>query len=496
MFNIYNSTELLHRMVKYCNQTCTFASKLSDNISILALFRMLQRFLIFFLGINTLVQAQTAWKNTDYTYVENIKTAYLLPISAVVAAEGYVSGFRNTGSVKLTGMRADSIKEKNQIAELPIVDLLGGSMELSFDDLDGEFKYYRYKIEHCNADWTRSALNELEYIEGYSEDRLPDGKISSGTNVNFINYQLSLPNNNTRFKKSGNYLLHIFLEQGDVIPILTKRFCLVERALTINAKFSPVGNTEKIETHQELDFTAIYKSLNMRNAQREIKAVIIQNGNWNTAKYNIKPNYNAIDILTFDYQDSIVFNAGKEFRPFDIRSLVFERIGVKTIEHIGSDGYEVTLKPTKAKENEAYQFFYDINGGYIVANVDLPNIQDIHLQSDYANVHFTLLRNAPYDGKDVFLYAKITDWQMYESYKMQYNDNLKAYTLDAMFKQGYYDYGYALVDKKDGSIDLTEIDGDSFNTENNYTILIYHRPLSERYDKLIGYGVFNSLINR
>lgn len=457
---------------------------------------MLQRFLIFFLGINTFVQAQTAWKNIDYTYVENIKTAYLLPISAVAAAERFNNGFKTVNSVLLTGMNADSIKQKNQIAELPIVNLYGGGMLLSFDDLDGEFKYYKYKIEHCNADWTRSALGELEYIEGYSEDRLPDGKVSSGTNVNYINYQLGLPNKNTRFKKSGNYLVHIYLDEDGQIPVLTKRFCIVERSLTVNAKFTAVGRTEKTNTHQELDFTATYKGLNIRNPQREIKAVVIQNGNWSTAKNKISPNYNSIGVLTFDYQDSIVFNAGKEFRPFDIRSLVFTRLGVKEIEHFGSDGYEVTLNPTYARENDTYSFYYDINGGYVINNLDLPVIEDSDLQSDYANVHFTLMRNAPYEDKDVFLYSKITDWQIYEPYKMQYNDNIKAYTLDAMFKQGYYDYTYALVDKKDGSIDLNEVDGDSFNAENNYTILIYHRPVSERYDKLIGYGVFNSLTNR
>ncbi len=44
------------------------------------------------------------------------------------------------------------------------------------------------------------------------------------------------------------------------------------------------------------------------------------------------------------------------------------------------------------------------------------------------------------------------------------------------------------------SFDLTE--GNYWDTENNYTILVYYRPLGGRADELVGYTRVNSLMGR
>ena len=67
--------------------------------------------------------------------------------------------------------------------------------------------------------------------------------------------------------------------------------------------------------------------------------------------------------------------------------------------------------------------------------------------------------------------------------------------MDIPIKQGYYDYAYAIVGK-DGKINLHDIDGDWYETENNYTILLYYRGIGGRFDQLIGYQKVNSLLNR
>ena len=70
---------------------------------------------------------------------------------------------------------------------------------------------------------------------------------------------------------------------------------------------------------------------------------------------------------------------------------------------------------------------------------------------------------------------------------------MSAYECVLQLKQGYYDYEYAVMPDKDNVPDETIIEGSHYETENEYTILVYYRFLGTRYDQLIGYkkmGVF------
>lgn len=451
-------------------------------------------FLILLSCFSIALHAQENWKNIDFVYQEYIRTVTLLPDETVAAMSSLGNKFKSQSSLSGMGLRMDSVKQRNQIADIPIVGLTGGSLLLSFDDLEGGYKYYRYKIEYCNADWTPSSLNEMEYIQGYAEDRLPDGRQSFGMTSDYTNYHLFLPNQNTKFLKSGNYLLHIYIDDSDDTKALTRRFCVFERLLTVDAKFTPTGKTEKTNTHQEIDVTAIYKNLNIKNPQREIKLTVLQNSNWNTAKYNVRPNTHMFGTLSFDYQDSLVFAAGKEYRPFDIRSLNFRRINVQYINSF-EDGYDVTLFPDVPLAVTPYRFYFDVNGGFINDNTDISNNDAPDIKSEYPNVMFSLKVEQPFEGKDVYLLSKMSDWLAYPWFKMNYDAKRKAYMIDIPIKQGYYDYAFGLVDKN-GKVDTETLDGNWYETENNYTLLLYYRPIGDRYDRLVGYNRVNSLLNR
>lgn len=451
-------------------------------------------FVILFSCFSVSVVAQDAWKNTDFVYQDFIRTVSLLPDETVAAMSSFGTRLKSQSSLSGMGLRMDSVKQRNQIADIPIMALNGGTLLLSFDDLEGEYKYYRYKIEYCNADWSLSSLNEMEYIQGYAEDRMPDGRQSFGMTSDYTNYQLVIPNKNTTLLKSGNYLLHIYIDDSDYTKILTRRFCVFERLLSVDGKFTPTGKTEKTNTHQELDVTATYKNINIKNPQREIKLTVLQNSNWNGAKYNIRPNSHIFGTLSFDYQDSIVFPAGKEYRPFDTRSVNFRRINVQYVNSF-EDGYDVTLYPDVPLTTIPYRFYFDVNGGFVNDNIDITNNDAPEIKSEYPNVLFTLKVEQPFEEKDVYLLGKISDWQAYPWYKMTYDEKRKAYSIDVPIKQGYYDYTFGLVDKK-GKIDLETLDGNWYETENNYTLLLYYRPIGDRYDRLIGYNRVNSLLNR
>ena len=45
-------------------------------------------------------------------------------------------------------------------------------LQLEFDDLTANYRSFRAKLIHCNADWQRSVLNDIEFTYEYTTARL------------------------------------------------------------------------------------------------------------------------------------------------------------------------------------------------------------------------------------------------------------------------------------------------------------------------------------
>lgn len=378
---------------------------------------------------------------------------------------------------------------------VPIIEL--GSNEtltLNFDDLGDENKDLYYKIIHCNADWQPSDLTTLEYLEGFEEHQLEDYDFSINTLTDFNNYHLTLPNEDLQWTKSGNYVLVIFEYGNDEKPVFTRRFLVVEPLVKIEQDLVRPTNVQKAKTHQEIDFSILFQGLVVKDARREIRAAVLQNGRWDNAITDISPRFEQGEKVIFDYQDKIIFPAGKEFRYIDMRSLRFKNERIIAIEEY-EDLYEVTLQPDRDWAYAAYQYIRDANGIFLIQNIHLQAINDNDLESDYALVLFSIEKKLPYETDDIYLFGKMTDWKIQEKFKLAYSDKLQLYAADVLLKQGYYNYTYAVVPRgttDTNKVNIAELQGDWYETENEYTILIYHRAFGGRYDRLVGVKRFGS----
>jgi len=121
-------------------------------------------------------------------------------------------------------------------------------------------------------------------------------------------------------------------------------------------------------------------------------------------------------------------------------------------------------------------------------------------QSDYASVYFSYMPpdRLPLAGRDLFLFGELTNYNTDDSAKMAFNNEKGMYEKTLFLKQGYYNYNYVTIDQNDKkrmpSFEHTE--GNYWETENNYTILVYYRALAGRADELIGITNINSLTGR
>lgn len=371
----------------------------------------------------------------------------------------------------------------------PLVDLNSGvRLVLSFDDLEGDGKDYKYSIHHCNADWTPSGLAEMEYLVSFQEEFINDYEFSFNTRTNFTNYMVALPNRDIGWTKSGNYILKVFDVTNDRFLIFTRRFMVVEPGFKIRGRVMTPRDVSLTQTHQEIDFFVGHKSIDIRNPQTEVKATILQNGRWDNAIIGLPPRFSRSEELNFDYQNRVVFPAGKEYRFLDIRTLNSKAEKIERIDRLVTH-FEVRVRPELDRETAPYLFEQDINGKFVIQTFDA---RDQDLAADYADVFFRLKSSVNFSDHDVYIIGGFTDWLPLPWAKMVYNPAVSGYVGKIRMKQGFYNYAYGLVPTNGGPVDYAEFEGNWYETENDYLILAYYRPFGERYDRLMGAAVINS----
>jgi len=130
----------------------------------------------------------------------------------------------------------------------------------------------------------------------------------------------------------------------------------------------------------------------------------------------------------------------------------------------------------------AYSFIRDLNGQFIVENLDF---QDQDLESDYANIIFSLKVPRAFRNSDVYIVGLMNDWEIKDENLMSYDESLQAYQGKVFLKQGFYNYYYAVVNRSTGEISYEPTEGNFQQTENEYSIYIYYTPLGSRYDRLV-----------
>ena len=417
-------------------------------------------FAFLFVGTNLAAQLENV-RNYNYVYEDNIKSVKL-------HIDGLFTAF-------------------------PVIELSGNQLYLSFDDLNEDLTDYYYTIIHCDKDWEPSNLSEMEYMSGFNRQLLRDYDFSFKTVATFTHYWMTIPNENTQLTKSGNYLLIIHKDDRDNTPIITRRFIISDKQVTIEPRMTRPAAVNKTRTHQELDFVVNHPSLDIKNPRMEVSVAILQNGRWDNSVTEQQPMFTKRGQLVYDLQDKIVFSAGKEFRNIDMRSLRYRSQQVNDIQEY-KDGFDLILHRDRERLKLQYLTNEDLNGQFVIESVDendvIANYQSLHynLVSDYANVFFSL--DSPVAGfdKDIYVVGEFTDWRARPAYKMVHNSAINAYVANIPLKQGYYNYAYASVDPQDKemTIDMTPFEGNWHETENVYTIIVYYRPFGQRYDSIIG----------
>ena len=373
----------------------------------------------------------------------------------------------------------------------PIMNLGGGNhLEIGFDEFSHEYHRYIYKVEHCNADWSPSTeIFESDYMNGFNGEPIEDYEKSFNTTVLYTHYSLRIPNENISLKLSGNYKLTVYTDDGDEpVPVLTACFSLVEPGVGIGATVSTNTDIDFNKSHQQVDFSVNYGLVKVIDPHRELKTVVMQNRRWDNCVVNPKPNIQAANKIEFTHNRQLIFPAGNEYHKFEILDVHIPTLNVDRMEWF-DPYYHATLYPNQTARN--YLYDEDQNGAFIIRNSD---DEDVATTCDYVFTHFTL-KSPQLPGGEVYLNGEWTYNRFIPEYRMTYNRETQAYEATALLKQGYYNYNYLFVPDGETQGNSGRTDGNFYETENEYIILVYHRPNGGRYDKLVGYRRMNFKIN-
>jgi len=355
---------------------------------------------------------------------------------------------------------------------------------LKFDVLDSALGNYMYTLIHCDHNWKKSELDVQEYIVGMPADFISEYDYSRNTYQKYIHYQLEVPNFNMEITKSGNYLLKVYDSDNPEILILTRRFCVAENSISVTENVHQPAMVSQRYSHQEIDFSILTSNYEVTNPYKDLHVVILQNHSWTNALENLEPRFVKSNVLDYDYDGENAMYGLNEYRLLDIKNTRFTGRGVERVT-FGNKENHAYLEVDKSRLSKVYLQQPDLNGWYFIKNDWLNTEGDI--DADYVNVHFNLQQTSPLVGADVYVFGALTDWQIKKEAKLTYNQVALQYENTMYLKQGLYSYMYAVV--KDGEFqpDLVTFEGTHFQTENEYAILVYHRPLGLDYDRLLTY---------
>ena len=361
---------------------------------------------------------------------------------------------------------------------------------LKFDDFNEDRKNYYVKLIHCDALWTPSPLETHEYLDGFDQDEIIKIDPSFNTYHNYTHYQYTFPNDQLKLSKSGNYLLIIFDDNDINKLVLTRKVYLRHTRAIIEGQVTKPASPKYIYTNQAIKFNVDLNGFDVNNIFDDVRVIISQNNRWDNMIADLKPTFANNSKLTYYHQDNNHFPGGKEYRTIDTRNLNFQSERIKSI--ITGNPTRIILKTDEFRSFINKMEWKDLNGKFSIATTEGENSD---LESEYTKVAFFLkpAHKNEYDEGNIYLFGAMTNWDIDENYLFKYNYNSHLYELNLLLKQGVYNYHYAFINHNDKNVDIGFIEGNSKDTENDYTVFVYAKSLGENYDALIGYKIINSI---
>lgn len=359
-------------------------------------------------------------------------------------------------------------------------------LTISFDQLADERSYLRCSLTHCDPMWRPDHLTPAEYTT-INEDYIEDYTLSGPTMVRYVNYRFQLPSERLTLPLSGNYLLRVYDESEPDSTLLQVAFCVLDPKVKVLPTVTSRTDIDYNDAHQQVSVTLDLGKTRIANPPAELAVIVSQNGRPDTEVVVTTPTMITSDRITYSSNRSLIFPAGNEYRRMETVSVDYPSMHVEGVEYL-HPFYHATLSTDYPRSTEQYIYDRTQHGRFKIREY---NSDDSDTEADYLLTHFTL--DLPYQPEaDIFLDGYFTSHRFDPEWRMIYDETSGRYQLTSLLKQGAYNYQYLLVPKGETRGITSAIEGDNYQTVNEYMVRVYYRPTGARYYELIGAGSVTS----
>lgn len=393
----------------------------------------------------------------------------------------------------MTGILNDRVKTLRVTAGgdmfAPPVVTLGTDqwLDISFDRLAEDREYPRWRVVRCDADWQPSRVAEIEWLDGFNESIIENYDFSRATTVHYVHYSFRFPDGNISPRMSGNYLIQVYPEDDPDDVWLQTRVMISEQSAPVEVSATSRTDVDYNDAHQQLTVTVDTERAGVDNPFNDLTVMIQQNGRHDTETALRRPLRMSGTRAVFEHQPGLIFDAGNEYRRMEVSSVNYPGMGVEAIAY-AEPYYHFRLYTDGSRAGERYQYDSTQNGRFVVREYDSS---DSDLDADYVVVHFSL-DYPEMPGMMIFLDGDFTGRRFDSESRMTFNPATGLYERAMLLKQGHYNYQYLAVPAGERRGRTSVIEGDKYQTVNEYLVKVYTRGPLDRTDRLIGVTVMRT----
>ncbi len=381
--------------------------------------------------------------------------------------------------LQVKSLHVYSSQDQRSFPVIDYSDKTNKSITIDFD-VDGDF-FPAFKIifKFCDSEWNPYESAFLQNQMYNTERNLWFETLPPTVMGARYHYTGSFPNNNVQFPFSGKWRFFIVDSQNNSAIYGYGNFFVVRPEVKIIAgwtKESADGALSEINSlNRTIAVSAGFilpdsllqlnvKKVEMINNRKYNYPIVIDRNKFSGDRYY---QWNGSNEFTFVARN---LKPGNEYRQTDTRNY-----NVYNSSTVSSEFGNIETSNLFTRQNR------DMNGGsYII------DFKDSY--ADYLNVQFKL-RSPDNINAPVFLVGSFTDWEVLPEFQMNNFNGLFSTTLE--LKRGTYDYQYVtgnVVDNKVENIDWQVLEGNFWETENEFYIFLYYETIEKGgYDKIIGY---------
>lgn len=399
----------------------------------------------------------------------------------------HVEGADTRQAILHPDFRTLIVEKEGDFMAPPVIQLGSGErIVVSFDEIGDDWSRLQYRLIHCNADWQPSRLIEAEYLDGFNFADIDDYAFSANTFTNYVNYRFAIPSDGMEILASGNYVAEVYPQDDPDNVLLRARFQVSEDNVFVEGRVTPRTDQGYNSKWQQVELAVNSPSKEI-NPYNDVLISVVQNRRPDTETFVSHPMRADDRKYIYEHLWELIFPASNEYRRFETVREDYPGMGICGV---GFEDriYQAWLCTDEGRDHHEYSYDQTQMGRF---KIDSYNATDPDLGADYVDVHFTLDYPRLMNG-EIYVNGDFTSNLYDEPYRMRYDEEEHLYTLTLPLKQGSYNYQYVAL--KDGETrgSTALVEGDKYETRNEYDVTVYYRSPTGRADRILGRAVLYS----